>query len=121
MFIRWPTINIMLFVRKLGQLELEEATDIVVDDARFNFVENEGMGCIPQQRTTEPRQDVGLRSTGYEEFDPGNLRDQPPQHEKDGGLRVFVLALVEGIDHDRGRNICMPERFDKKPLHLVMK
>jgi hypothetical protein len=62
-----------------------------------------------------------FRSAGYEELDPGDHGNQLPQHEKDGRFWVFVLTLIEGVDHNHGGNICRLEWFDQKLFHLVLK
>ena len=84
-------------------------------------MENEDVRQSLQQRAAESGHNVQLRSTGDEELDPGNIGNRLTHHEEDGRFWVFILAFVEGVDDNHGRNICGPERLDEKLFHLISK
>ena len=100
---------------------LEKPTDIAAYGPRLNVVEDEYLsGCQrSQQWAAESRRNVPFWSTGDEELDLWDFGNRLSKHQKDSGLRVFVLALVEGVDHNHGRNTCGSEGLDQKVLHLV--
>jgi hypothetical protein len=46
-----------------------------------------------------------------EEFDPGNLGNELPQHKEDRGFWPFVPTLIGGINHNHVGNVCRSEGF----------
>ena len=83
-------------------------TNVVVNVTTTDFVENEdgdpfsAAPSLLQQSASDTVHDVRFRSTSDEEFDSGYLGNRLSQRNKDAGFMTFILALIEGIDHDHG-------------------
>ena len=63
----------------------------------------------------------GLGSSGDEELDSGDFVHIAGEYREDGRCRLFILALVEGIDDDQGWDVGGFERTDDESLHLRTK
>src|SRR5882757_7702890 len=119
LIVRWPAFHPTPSASEPVQLVFEKPPDVIIYRATFNLMEYEDVSCVLQQRSPKPRCDVHLWSAGDDKFDSGNLRDELSQHEKDGRFRVYISALVQGVDHNDGRDSRALERFNQELAHLV--
>ena len=63
---------------------------------------------------------MSLRAACEEEFDSGNLVHMFGEHKQDSRLWVFILAFVQGINDDKGLDLCCLEWTNNEFLHLQM-
>ena len=67
---------------------------------------------------TKSRANPWLRSPSDKKLDVGNLVRKAGEYRQDGGCRLFVSALVEGVDDDESRDVGGFKWTDNDPLHL---
>ena len=99
---------------------LEEQPDVIFNLARLDLVEDKYVCRFGQQRKLETIQNVGLWAASDEELDIGDLGHKLPKDRKDCRSRFVVLAFVQGVDHDDGRNGGFREGLNDQLLHLVV-
>ena len=98
----------------------EEQPYVIIDLTRLDLVEDKYVRRFGQQREPETLPNARLRTAGDEELDSGDLGHKFPKDGKDRGSRFFVLAFVQRVDYDDGRDGGFGEGLNDQLLHLVV-
>jgi len=84
-------------------------------------VEDEYVRDLFQQWQAKPILDSWLRPTGDEDFHLWDLRYKLAKDRQDRRSGLLVLALVQSVDHNHGRDVRFDERPDYQLFHLVVR
>src|ERR1700679_1032796 len=96
------------FLHKISISQIQ--FDIFVHGGTLDIVESEHVGDGKQRPQSESFSDRRLWTTGDEEFGLRDLVHVAREHRKERRRGFLVLALVEGIDNDEGRDLSFFER-----------
>jgi hypothetical protein len=81
----------------------EEEPNVAVDQRGVDIVQNEDVSRVHKEREAESSLDPWFWSASNEEFDSGNLFDEPTQNGEDRRRWFVILAFVESVNHDDRR------------------
>ena len=120
LFFARPVTQFSSITLELRKAVSEEQPYIVGDLTRLDLMEDEHIRRFHQEREPETLSNARLRATSDEEFDVGNLRHKLPKDGQDRRSGFFVLAFVQGVDHDDSRNGGFRQGLDDQLLHLTV-
>jgi hypothetical protein len=120
LFFGRPVIQSTSTALEFREVVGEEQPYVAVDLTRLNLVEDKHVRCFGQQREPEAFSDAWLRTTGDEELDLWDLGHELPKDGQDCRSGFVVLALVQRVDDDHGRNGGFDEGLNYQLVHLTI-